>query len=273
MDNFVLFSILILVLVFLCLFFHRQNNHIVTSHYKIKSEKIDFRQIYTLRIVHLSDLHSKKFENSNFDLLIKIKMEKPDIIVFTGDLSSRHHKNANVATALLSGLSQIAPVFVVPGNHDHGNKFSAEFFGRYESTGAKILSNEIAVFQGISICGIDPYSDDGGDIFQKIDTADGFKLVLIHDPKYYVDSFSGCGADLVLCGHTHGGQVILPWLGGIFASGQGFFPKYSRGIYDINDTKLIVNRGLGNTVPSRFNNFPEIVVIDLYKDLQQLFKE
>ena len=86
------------------------------------------------------------------------------------------------------------------------------------------------------------------------------KILLVADTNTY----AACGVELVLAGHAHGGQVRLPFIGGLIAPGQGLFPEYDAGCYAIEDMKMIVSRGIGNSViPLRINNRPEIVVIDL----------
>jgi len=72
---------------------------------------------------------------------------------------------------------------------------------------------------------------------------------------------------LALCGHAHGGQFRLPFIGGLIAPNQGFLPKYDAGKYQENNTTMIVSRGIGNSIiPIRFNNRPEIVVVALIAD-------
>ena len=91
----------------------------------------------------------------------------------------------------------------------------------------------------------------------------GYALVLSHRPEL-IDLYAECGADLVLCGHAHGGQVRLPFVGGLYAPGQGFFPAWDAGLYEMGGTQMFVSRGLGNSsFPLRVNNRPEIVTITL----------
>jgi predicted MPP superfamily phosphohydrolase len=90
-----------------------------------------------------------------------------------------------------------------------------------------------------------------------------YTVLLSHRPELAV-VYDRYDVDLVLCGHAHGGQFRLPLIGGLYAPDQGFFPKYTAGIYEMTDMTMVVSRGLGNSAfPLRFNNRPEIVVVTL----------
>ena len=92
---------------------------------------------------------------------------------------------------------------------------------------------------------------------------DDYCVLLSHRPETF-GAYVNKNIDLVLSGHAHGGQFRLPFIGGIIAPNQGFFPKYDAGTYTENNTTMIVSRGLGNSViPVRFNNRPEIVSVEL----------
>jgi hypothetical protein len=92
---------------------------------------------------------------------------------------------------------------------------------------------------------------------------ENYKIVLSHRPEVFKE-YVNANIDLALTGHAHGGQAILPFIGGIIAPNQGFFPKYYKGIYQENNTKMIVSRGIGNSLcPIRFNNKPELIVVEL----------
>ena len=93
--------------------------------------------------------------------------------------------------------------------------------------------------------------------------SDAFTVLLSHRPEFF-DLYVQQGFPLVLSGHAHGGQIRLPFLGGILAPGQGFFPEYDSGLYTDETTSMVVSRGLGNSVfPFRLNNPPEIIIITL----------
>ena len=93
--------------------------------------------------------------------------------------------------------------------------------------------------------------------------SDGFTVLLSHRPELF-DLYVNTGVDLVFSGHAHGGQFRLPFVGGLVAPNQGFFPKYDAGQFIKENTTMIVSRGVGNSIiPVRFNNRPEIIVAEL----------
>ena len=90
-----------------------------------------------------------------------------------------------------------------------------------------------------------------------------YNILLSHRPELFA-AYKESGVDLALTGHAHGGQFRLPFIGGLIAPNQGFFPKYDAGLYTEDGANMVVSRGLGNSIiPLRFNNRPEIVVIEL----------
>ena len=94
--------------------------------------------------------------------------------------------------------------------------------------------------------------------------SEAFKLLLVHYPEYFMGELEDMPVDLALCGHAHGGIVRIPYLGGVYATDQGFFPPLSEGRHEINDSVVIISRGLGQSHPfPRINNKPEIVVVDV----------
>lgn len=99
-----------------------------------------------------------------------------------------------------------------------------------------------------------------------MNVTDSYCVLLSHRPEAF-ESYATQDIDLVLSGHAHGGQFRLPFIGGIVAPNQGFFPKYDSGMFSNNNTTMIVSRGLGNSIISiRFNNRPELVMVELIRD-------
>ena len=92
---------------------------------------------------------------------------------------------------------------------------------------------------------------------------DNFTILLSHRPELF-DIYVEYNINLILSGHAHGGQFPLPFVGGLIAPNQGLFPKYDSGLFTMNDTNMIVSKGIGNSIiPMRFNNRPEVIVIEL----------
>ena len=145
--------------------------------------------------------------------------------------------------------------------------------------GAVILENQKVQItregESITLMGIDDpsfqenylFGDAEGVAKQAIsdlkDASDGYTILLSHRPELF-DTYVDSGVDLVFSGHAHGGQFRLPFVGGLVAPNQGFFPQYDAGQFDEENTTMIVSRGVGNSIiPIRFNNRPEIVVAQL----------
>ena len=105
-------------------------------------------------------------------------------------------------------------------------------------------------------------------IYQKLGLTekDCFTILVAHTPAY-IKEYSEWGADLIICGHYHGGFVRIPFLGGVISPQLKLFPKYSGGKYNVNNTDVIVSRGLGShTLPFRIFNTPELIVVKFNKE-------
>lgn len=244
------------------------------------------------KIVHISDLHSHEFGKGN-EKLIKILSDiKPDIIVMTGDLFDPRHGDLSVCVDFSKEAVKIAPTYMVSGNHDEVYKrvdnYSFEVLApKLTEVGVTVLRGECAYLERggeqIALCGIDDPTvlireEFGRDYFEQNDEpryvtakalsalpklSDSFCILLAHRPEL-LDLYASYGADLVFSGHAHGGQFRLPLIGGLYAPGQGIFPKYTAGMHELDDTSIIISRGLGNSgFPIRFANSPEIVVATL----------
>ncbi len=228
------------------------------------------------RIAQVSDLHNSEFGEGNIKLLDKLKKAEPDIIAITGDIADHYHNETQIAIDFAKKAVEIAPCYYIVGNHEVHLEDKHILFEELEKTGVIMLRNCSAELKSgddaITIWGTDdPVFDDSlDDIEKRIGDVgkqkEGFTLLLSHRPEYF-ERYVESGIDLVLSGHAHGGQARLPFMGGIIAPGQGLFPEYDSGLYKKEYTQMVVSRGLGNSAfPIRFNNRPELVLIDLNKE-------
>ncbi len=258
---------LLVLLVISSIYFNIQNNLIQLTNIEIHSPNMQNE----IKIVHLSDLHGKEFGSNNHKLTSKVKGYNPDIIVFTGDLIDRNGKNINESVSFLSELNKFRPVYYVPGNHEHRSGQSEHLFAALKNEGVKVLRCEMESINikdtKIAILGLDEaaFSNSAMDeSLNKLEKTNSFKILLSHYPENFSHIFKYRKIDLVLSGHAHGGQFIIPFAGGLYAPGQGFFPKYYKGKYTENGVNLVVSRGLGNSaIPVRIFNRPEIISISL----------
>lgn len=249
-----------------------QNHHIVITKYNYQNDKID-EALDGYTIVQVSDLHNQSFGFNEKNLIVKIKNEDPDIIVVTGDTIDSAHTSYNRSLNFLKEISELAPVYFITGNHEKWlekkkpEKINA-FYKDIEEAGINIIDNEVVeISDGFYLIGL---ADDelGGSRLRELTENlpnDSLKILLAHEPKYY-DNYSSCGVDLVLTGHVHGGQFIIPGKGGFVSPEFTFFPELYEGEHIYGNTTMIISRGLGNSlIPLRINNYPELVVVRLNK--------
>ncbi|QIB68550.1 metallophosphoesterase [Aminipila butyrica] len=228
-------------------------------------------------IVQVSDLHNAEFGNRQERLLHAVKSISPDMIAITGDLIDSNHTDIAKAMAFIKGSIKIAPVYYVTGNHEARTNQYAELKQQMIEAGVIILSDESTSIKGrtdsIQLIGLDdPSFTDSGDSYERAVQMDAklkalltennqYTVLLSHRPELF-DMYVENNINLVLSGHAHGGQVRLPFIGGIIAPNQGFFPRYSQGLYKKEQTNMVVSRGLGNSImPLRINNRPELIHI------------
>ncbi len=262
----VIFFSISLGIIFLFKFLYSQNNDLKVSKAQINTRKT----LDNFNIIHLSDLHTKSFGKDNRVLVNMVKNHCPDIIVITGDILDRRFFDLAYLENIGKELMKIAPVYYVTGNHEWFANKQDEIKKALIGCGVEVLNGNIIKLSNgkypILISGIDDikYSNIRLDeVLKEFSQHDGYKIFLSHQPEVF-KSYWKYNMDLVLCGHAHGGQIRLPFIGGLIAPNQGFFPKYYEGIYSMNSTNMIVSRGLGNsTFPFRIFNKPEIVFIQI----------
>ena len=243
-----------------------------TVRYTLVSRKVSKK----VRIVQISDLHSCSYGKDMKNLINAVDAAEPDIIVLTGDIFDNRTDNKNSDT-LLKAIAQKYPCYYVPGNHEHRTGEIENIKKLFSSYGVFVLAGEgkpaMANGERIYVCGADEASEEQAFRRQlvrlngeKDDSA--FTVLMSHRPEK-VGYYNLCNFDLVLCGHAHGGQVRIPYLlNGLYAPGQGVFPKYAGGEYKLDNGVMIVSRGLAKSNVPRIFNTPEVVKITLIPDTE-----
>lgn len=256
-----------------------QNYNILITNISIVSNKIS-DSFDGFKIAHVSDLHNTEFGENNSDLISKIKNEKPDIIAITGDLIDSRNTITEISLNFVEQALKIAPVYYVNGNHESRITEYPQFEQTLKDLGVIVLNDEVVQItknnETLNIIGIiDPDFNLFDDNTTTVNTTiknlkkevenNSFTLLLIHRPELF-DIYVENDIDLALTGHAHGGQIRIPFIGGIFAPDQGLFPKYDAGLYSKSNTYMYLSRGLGNSLlPLRINDNPELVIIELTK--------
>lgn len=254
------------VIIAIAVFCYYQNKHIVITNYEYCTSQVG-KDFDGYKIVQLSDLHNAKFGKDNKRLLDKVMKCSPDMIVITGDIvDSRRMKTT---LKLVGELVKLAPVYYVTGNHEYliDEKDAEKLFQGMTDAGVRILKDEtVGITKGGSsflLVGLDDKSLADDTLRTLIKDSRQMNVVLAHEPQH-LQNYSVNGADLVLTGHAHGGQFRLPFIGGVIAPDQGFFPQYTSGKHVYGNTEMIISRGIGNSViPVRLFNYPEVVCVEL----------
>lgn len=272
----ILLAAIAYLFVFLTIGFYRSSKLIVT-HYKLESAA--FSQ--PLTIVQLSDLHCCEYGSGNELLLRRISAAKPDMVVMTGDMISRDSSETDVTHVLelVTALSKTAPVFYSLGNHemDYINSHGDTYLSQLVTAGATVLEHQYQQIelknQNICIGGIYGYllssKQQNGEeqlFMQDFTNKDGPSILLCHMPEGLLDygGINDWDVNVVFSGHTHGGQVRLPLIGGLYDPETGWFPQYEKGMFQSCGSTVIVSSGLGSSekIP-RFDNPPELVVVSI----------
>lgn len=256
----------------------RGNRMLTVSHITVADPELP-EAFHGFRIAHISDLHNAEFGKGNRELLAVLEGLQPDIIVITGDLIDYRKTDVDIALEFAREAVKLAPCYFATGNHEAA---ASEYPGLEEGlrrAGVTVLRSQAAVLQRdgqqLRLVGAEDYGFFGpGDgetrvagMLEALTPAlePGYNIVLYHRPEL-AGRLAEWDADLILSGHAHGGQIRLPWIGGLYAPDQGAFPVYDSGLYDLGDRFLVVSRGLGNSLfPLRINNPPEVVLITLEK--------
>lgn len=263
-------------------------NKITENNYTIENKKIS----KDINLVIISDLHDNELGEKNKELIDKINSLSPDIILVVGDVVNSDSSNSNIVTNLMKDLCKNNKVFYSLGNTDkyYIESGTSDLVKELKDVGVTVLDNEYKDIKingnNIRIGGMYAYAfglngnndvdkdtmEEGVyDFLTDFQNTDSYKIMMAHRPDSFIfgNASKIWDVDLVVSGHTHGGQVRVPFKGGLYVGDQGWFPKYDKGLFDLNKIKILITSGLGSgkqKVP-RFNNPPEVVNLKISTQL------
>ena len=228
---------------------------ILTEH-TFRTDRID----RTLRLAVASDLHSDTFDD------VLEEFSRCDAVLVPGDLVDRHRKNNENAVRFLETVPEIAPVFYSIGNHELKYRHREAYLEKVRKSRVKLLDNDSVSFYGVRIGGLSSSRKVPDLAFlDRFEKEEGYRLLLCHHPEVYRDYVAGRKIDLTLCGHAHGGQIQIRGRG-LYAPGQGLFPKLTHGLHD--GGRMLISRGMTNGAKPRIPricNPCELIILNLIK--------
>lgn len=262
-------------------------NGFLSSRYRLTVRRWEVslpRLTAPVRAAVLSDLHDAEFSQ---DLAERVAAEEPDLILLAGDMLNSTSPDAGHLTDLVSRLSETAPVYFAWGNHelDYLAAGTSPLQSELEAAGAAVLERSCADITvngaALRLGGLYEYAFAMDDFNtcdpERMDPAvygfltdfqatDRCRILLSHRPDSFIfgEAAATWGVELVVSGHLHSGQAVLPFLGGVYGGDQGLFPAYVHGLYQKEQVRLAITSGLG-TEPGRlrFRNPPEVMILDL----------
>ena len=274
-KKFIILAVVAVIFIALVIWIAWSNTALELSSYTITSSRLP-ENFNGYRIAHVSDLHNAQLGENNEKLLAMLRNAQPDMIAITGDLIDAGNTDISVALHFAKEAMDIAPCYYITGNHEAQISDYNHLKSGLLELGVIVLENdkfeiedngEKILVIGVQDPSFETNSDDSVSVMQRnlqqLTEEESYTILLSHRPEL-MKVYADYPVDLVLSGHAHGGQFRLPFLGGMYAPNQGVFPEYDSGLFEKNNTKMIVSRGIGNSViPFRFNNRPELILIEL----------
>jgi len=266
----------VLFVISVCLYTYARfiEPNMLNVHYENISNELISKNTNDVKILQFSDTHlSEYFNIEDLQKVVdKINEEKPDIVIFTGDLIDHYYNysytgNISQIWEVLSNIKAPLGKYAVYGNHDYGGGAEKVYKDIMENSGFITLVNESVILKqyNLNIIGLDDSIFGNLDIEKLNELIDDgfFNIVISHEPDV-IDIMLEYSIDLFLSGHSHGGQVHIPFVKSILPP---LGEKYIKGIYEFENhrnTKLYVNVGIGTSqIPFRFMAVPELSVFTL----------
>ena len=265
----------------------RELSCFVIKEYSVQLKKLEKDK----KVIFLSDMHNHVYGKDNCELVDAIRKESPDYVWIGGDmLVGKSGVNYQAAIDFVKQLPAICPVYYANGNHEQRMKeipenydFSYEEYKRQlVESGVNFLENNSVIFEwgskkikltGLEIplgCYLHWHKDnlEVDEIIERIGERDtsSYEILMAHNPSF-MDKYLERGANLILCGHLHGGIVRIPGVAGAISPSFEIFPKYSGDHYREQNTDIIVSKGLGtHTFNIRLFNPAELIVLNFKGD-------
>ena len=263
----VLFLVVFMMIISLVLIGLIESVEIETDTLEVKLQNLP-SWVEKTSFVHISDIHFRNFSKREKQLLKKLKRINPDYLFITGDFIDWTTHNWADLEKFLDSLVKIPQkgVYLVFGNHEHRNRCLNEFVKILDKKNVQVINNQSVFLEGIYLIGVDdPHLgfDQLNKAIKNVDIKKP-KILLAHSPEIFRKvNFENV---LVLCGHTHGRQINLPFISDLILPLK-YDRKYKSGFFGKNYKWLYVNKGIGWTfLPFRFNAQPEILIIKFKND-------
>ncbi len=278
------------------------NRNFKETFYSVSSLKANNK----VRVLQISDLHNASYGKENAKLIDRAQKLKPDLILYTGDCLDAAADSMDATVQLCKALSAVAPSYYIYGNNEaeryydssmtqdaldskfgfnnqnrDGKKVSEQtdaLESALAAVGVQVLKNETATvtigrtqvdIYGVLTSNPSAFWSYAGESYERYlyENADSVKITAMHEPQVYETFESEYWGDVLLCGHTHGGSVRLPFVGPLYTKEGGLLPErsgaYAYGRYEVAGRPLLVSAGLDNQTLLRLNNPPELVIIDI----------
>ncbi len=270
MKKIIKWLVILFLVLFLTILYARYvgTSGLITKEYTIYDKDVS-DNFDGLKVVHLSDLHYKRAIKLDKikSIVDEVNLINPDIVVFTGDLidkdTSLSESDYSDLSDCLAKINAVYGKYAVLGNHDYKKRDKVTKL--YDDSGFKYLDNDYDIIYGsdndqIFIGGVNTVSYKKDDIEKTLEKLDDdnlqYRIVLVHEPDIS-DKIAKYNVNLILAGHSHNGQVRLPFIGAIVKPKHA--KKYYDNYYNINGTKLYVSSGIGvSTANYRLWNRPSI---------------